>query len=184
MTIYSLSFYLKLYSSKGYLYSLSPIPTLLLSWTMPTKLSPHHFSKTTHVPMTLLLLTLINPQSSPYLTFSNIWHHDCFLLLEALYVASRASHFSVPLLLLGLLTDLFWKKSPKVLSLDFTFSWWSVLLVSFSFIDFPGGSAGKASTYNAGDLGSIPGSGRSPGEGNGNPLKHSCLENSMDGGTW
>ena len=36
----------------------------------------------------------------------------------------------------------------------------------------------------AGDLGSIPGLGRSPGEGNGNPLQYSCLENSMDGGTW
>ena len=47
---------------------------------------------------------------------------------------------------------------------------------------FPGGSGGKASAYNAGDLGSIPGSGRSPGEGNGTPLQHSCLENPMDGG--
>ena len=50
--------------------------------------------------------------------------------------------------------------------------------------DFPGGSDGKASAYNAGDLGSIPGLGRSPGEGNGNPLQYSCLENSMDRGAW
>ena len=49
--------------------------------------------------------------------------------------------------------------------------------------DFPGGSGGKVSVYNAGDLGSIPGLGRSPGEGNGNPLQYPCLENSMDGGT-
>ena len=42
----------------------------------------------------------------------------------------------------------------------------------------------KASACSAGDLGSIPGSGRSPGEGNGNPLQHSCLENPMDGGAW
>ena len=49
--------------------------------------------------------------------------------------------------------------------------------------DFPGGSDGKASAYNAGDLGTIPGSGRSPGEGNGNPLQYSCLENSRDSGT-
>ena len=48
----------------------------------------------------------------------------------------------------------------------------------------PGGSEVKASTCNAGDLGSIPGSGRSPGEGNGNPLQYSCLENPMDGGAW
>ena len=48
-------------------------------------------------------------------------------------------------------------------------------------LDFPGGSDGKASVYNAGDLSSIPGSGRVPGEGNGNPLQYSCLENPMDG---
>ena len=47
---------------------------------------------------------------------------------------------------------------------------------------FPGGSYGKASAYNVGDPGSIPGSGRSPGEGNGNPLQYSCLDNSMDQG--
>ena len=47
---------------------------------------------------------------------------------------------------------------------------------------FPGGSDGKASTCNAGDQSSIPGSGRSPGEGNGNTLQYYCLENSMDGG--
>ena len=46
---------------------------------------------------------------------------------------------------------------------------------------FPGGSEGKASACNAGDPGSIPGLGRSPGEGNGNPLQYSCLENPMDG---
>ena len=50
--------------------------------------------------------------------------------------------------------------------------------------DFPGGSEVKASACNAGDLGSIPGLGRSPGEGNGNPLQYSCLENPMDGGVW
>ena len=49
---------------------------------------------------------------------------------------------------------------------------------------FPGGSDGKTSAYNTGDLGLIPGLGRSPGEGNGNPLQYSCLENPMDGGTW
>ena len=50
--------------------------------------------------------------------------------------------------------------------------------------DFSGGSDGKASDYYAGDLGSIPGLGRSPGEGNGNPLQYSGLENTMDGGAW
>ena len=49
---------------------------------------------------------------------------------------------------------------------------------------FPGGSDGEESACNAGDQGSIPGSGRSPGEGNGNALQYSCLENSMDRGAW
>ena len=49
---------------------------------------------------------------------------------------------------------------------------------------FPGGSEVKVSACNAGDLGSIPGLGRSPGEGNGNPLQYSCLENPMDRGAW
>ena len=48
---------------------------------------------------------------------------------------------------------------------------------------FPG-SDGKESAGNAGDLGSTPGSGRSPGEGNGNPLQDSCLESPMDRGAW
>ena len=53
----------------------------------------------------------------------------------------------------------------------------------FTFI-FTSGSDGKASVYNKGDLGSIPGLGRFPGEGNGNPLQFYCLENPMDRGAW
>ena len=49
---------------------------------------------------------------------------------------------------------------------------------------FPHSSVGKESANNAGDPGSIPGSGRSPGKGNGNPLHYSCLENPMDRGAW
>ena len=49
---------------------------------------------------------------------------------------------------------------------------------------FPVGSDSRESVCNAGDPGSIPGVGRSPGEGNGNPLQYSCLENPMDRGTW
>ena len=51
-------------------------------------------------------------------------------------------------------------------------------------LGFPGGSEVKASASNAGDPGSVPGLGRSPGEGNGNLLQYSCLENSMDRGGW
>ena len=50
-------------------------------------------------------------------------------------------------------------------------------------LDFPGASDGKAAAYNAGDPGLIPGSGRSPGEGNVTPLQYSCLENPMDRGS-
>ena len=51
-------------------------------------------------------------------------------------------------------------------------------------LGFPGGSDGKASAHVVGDLDSIPGSGKSFGEGNGNPLQYTCLENSMHGGVW
>ena len=51
-------------------------------------------------------------------------------------------------------------------------------------VDFPGGLDGKAPVYNVRDPGSIPGSGRSPGEGNGHPLQYYCLENPMDRGAW
>ena len=52
------------------------------------------------------------------------------------------------------------------------------------FSGFPGGSAAKESACSVGDLGSIPGLGRSPGGGNGNPVLYSCLENPMDRGAW
>ena len=55
---------------------------------------------------------------------------------------------------------------------------------TLGYTDFPGSSDGKASVYNEGDPGSIPGSGRSTGEGNGNPLQYYCLENPMDRGAW
>ena len=57
-----------------------------------------------------------------------------------------------------------------------------ICLIDICLKDFPDGSDGKASAYNVGDPGSIPGSGRSHGNGNGNPLQYSCLENLMDGG--
>ena len=55
-----------------------------------------------------------------------------------------------------------------------------VYIEIYRYMGFPGSSADKESTYNAGDLGSIPGLGRSPGEGKGYPLQYSGLENSMD----
>ena len=80
-------------------------------------------------------------------------------------------------------------------NLSLNFAIWSScsepqLALSLVFADyiklhsFPGGSDGKVSACNVGDLSLIPGLGRSRGEGNGNPLQDSCLENSMDGGAW
>ena len=73
--------------------------------------------------------------------------------------------------------------------ISFRIDWLDLLTVQGilkSFVEhhFPGGSEVKVSAWNAGDLGLIPGSGRSPGDGNGNPLKYSCLENPMEGGAW
>ena len=74
--------------------------------------------------------------------------------------------------------------------LDSTNSWvWKIpwrrdRLPTPVFLDFPGGSAGKESTCNAGDLGSIPGLGKFPGGGKGYPLQYSGLENPTDGGAW
>ena len=59
-----------------------------------------------------------------------------------------------------------------------------ILMQAILLLGFPGGSEVKVSACNAGDLGLIPGLGRSPGEGNSYPLQYSCLENPMDGGAW
>ena len=59
-----------------------------------------------------------------------------------------------------------------------------IILCLENTMGFPGGSVGKESAYNAGEADSTPGSRRSPGKGNGNPLQYSCLENPMDRGTW
>ena len=61
---------------------------------------------------------------------------------------------------------------------------WDITITYLHLQGFPDGSVDKASACHAGDLGSIPGSGRSPGEGNGNSLQYSCLENSMNRGAW
>ena len=61
---------------------------------------------------------------------------------------------------------------------------WRIPMDRGAWQSFPGGSGGKESVCTVGDPGSIPRSGRSPGEGNGNPLQYSCLENSMDRGVW
>ena len=66
----------------------------------------------------------------------------------------------------------------------FVYFVYSLKVFKDSLKDFPGGSDGNASACNAGDLGLVPGLGRSPGEGNGNPLQYYGLENPMNRGTW
>ena len=68
-------------------------------------------------------------------------------------------------------------------SYQFCFTYFEAILDLLSNLNFPAYN-GKASAYNAGDLGSIPGLGISPGEGNGNPFQYSCLENPMDRAWW
>ena len=73
---------------------------------------------------------------------------------------------------------------PKHSQVQKGFLAWEVEVVISSDSGFPGGPEVKASACSVGDLGSIPGSGISPGEGNSNPLQCSCLENPMDVGAW
>ena len=70
------------------------------------------------------------------------------------------------------------------ISLGILGDWEEYLPWSYSILGFPSDSVGKESASNAGDPGSIPGSGRFPGEGNGNPLQYSYLKHSMDRGVW
>ena len=72
-------------------------------------------------------------------------------------------------------------QNSKVLDMSYHLQ---IIRASSSNNSFPGGAEVKVSACNVGDLGSIPGSGRCPGEGNGNPLQYPCLENPMDGGAW
>ena len=91
-----------------------------------------------------------------------------------------------PLGLIGLIPLLFKGVSSPALQIESISSSALRLLYgsTFTSVHFPGGLDGKASVYNAGDLGLIPGSGRFPGEGNASPLQYSCLENPMDRGAW
>ena len=76
-----------------------------------------------------------------------------------------------------------WANGFPSLSVDFSSGKWDAKVLMSS-PGFPGGSVSKESACNSGDLGLIPGLGRSPGEGNGNPLLYSCLGNPMDTGAW
>ena len=87
---------------------------------------------------------------------------------------------AVPFVLITELYGMHYFKYPEMIILR-TLGWQSC---SFQTLGFPGGSVVKNPPANAGDVGLIPESGRSPGEGNGNPLQYSCLEKPMDRGDW
>ena len=117
------------------------------------------------------------------------------MLIEyLLYIRSLKSHFITLFHSIDIITQLCAKLLQSCLtlcdpmvtnpSLLHLLHWQAGSLSWYYPICFPGGSEVKASACNVGDLGSIPGSGRSPGEGNGNPLRYSCLENPMDRGAW
>ena len=74
--------------------------------------------------------------------------------------------------------------SPISTSSSYIKLWFKKMIYIYLSWDFPGGSVGKESACNVGDMSLIPGLGRSPGEGNCNPLQYSCLENPTDRGAW
>ena len=116
--------------------------------------------------------------------FSSDWLLFSSSLLKFSFCSSILFPSSVSILIINVLNCL----SGKLLYLCFIKLFFQRVFLFFCLkqlsLSFPGGSDGKASAYNAGDPGSIPGSERSPGEGNGNPLQYSFLENPTDGETW
>ena len=99
--------------------------------------------------------------------------------IQATLYAVSLSDISLSMTVLG--PSLFYKLHYFAL---FFFNWLSNIPLYIWATNFTGGSDGKAAVCNVGDPGSIPGLGRSPGEGNDNPLQYYCLENPMDRGAW
>ena len=102
--------------------------------------------------------------------------------------ATRRSYFFQWLLFVSYLFDFSMNSFLRsfIFPVDSSFFMFSVIpsFPKYLHLLMPGGSDGKESACNVRDLGSIPGLGRSPGEGHGNPLQYSCLENPMDRGAW
>ena len=118
------------------------------------------------------------------------WHHPLLLntTAKSQYVSGQRDELKCTFSIMEIYTALCKRRFPRkavghVFSLD-------IYMISSSFYHphynqgFPGDSDGKESVCNAGDLGLILGSGRSPGEGNDNLIQYSCLENPMSGGAW
>ena len=114
------------------------------------------------------------PDGSWYSLFFHVLINCISSLKKCLF--SSFTHFKFDYLSYYKSFYIFWIQVTYQTYVSFPILWVVFLL--------PGGSDGKASVYNAGDLSSIPRLGRFPGEGNGNPFQYSCLENPMDGGAW
>ena len=132
--------------------------------------------------------SFLNQLRKPTLFFQKaIWGTNVLILYWCVYVViglDNPNKFwvgggSILAVLLSINLSIIYQSSIYLLSSSGVF-----IRASFTFRGFPGGSDGKMSDCNAGDSGSIPESGRSPGEGNGNLLQYSCLENSMDWEAW
>ena len=125
------------------------------------------------------MLMMYNYFPFPWLFFLPIMEHSCFLnLLCALKKNDNILGSSCPVFF-------FLNVCLKWAALSRACICTNLVKVNFPFLPcFPGGSENKVSACNEGDPGSFPGLGRSAGEGNGNPLQYSCLENPMDGGAW
>ena len=140
-----------------------------LEWSMPG-FPVHHqllqFGKT-HVHQVGDAIQPAHPLSSPSPPAFNLSQYQClFQWTHSLHLVAKILEFQVSI-----------SSSSEYSCLIF------YRIDCFS-IGFPDGSDSKASACNASDVGSIPGSGRSPEKGNGNPIQYSCLENLVDGGAW
>ena len=134
----------------------------LLTWVSTSDLFlPHHLTSTI---MSSYLSSRTLTHLSPLKHCSSRFLHDSFGLIQVINLPPEKG--------------LPWLNLPPIILPAF------ITQILHQLKDFPGGSDGKASAYNVGLPDSIPGLGRSPGEGNGNPLQYSCLENPMDRGAW
>ena len=147
-----------------------------------------HQNHPKHFCISCSLILCSSPSPSSNLSSSRLGTKLPFTLKEKINTLIISFHF--PFLSTSKLANFFTESTcfqprPVVLSLiSFFWNLGFIFRASVFLMGFPGSSDGKASAYNAGDPGSIPGSGRSPGEGNSNPLQYSCLENPMDWGAW
>ena len=104
----------------------------------------------------------------------------CMLRSSIFACITPKLHFNT--FIFNILCEIQWKN--EKINSQFIYVYYYIYIIIYYILGFPGGSDGKESACNAGDLAFIPGSVRFPGEGNGYSLQYSCLENPMDRGAW